>query len=212
MPHKVWAVGEEVLAADFNTYIQEQVTPTFPTLSQLQTDWPAAPLGARAITTDSMRVYTHRAAGAAGWQLRPAARVYNSANITHTTTGTNQVLTFNSERFDIGACHDTAVNPGRLTVPAGGDGVYMIGGQVRWASNATGYRSLLIQVNGATAIAQNNPAPTPAAVTLMQVVSMYQLAAGDYVELVAYQSSGGSLVIDAAPALSPEFWWFRTDG
>jgi hypothetical protein len=29
MPHKVWVVGEEVLAADFNNYVQEQVIATF---------------------------------------------------------------------------------------------------------------------------------------------------------------------------------------
>jgi hypothetical protein len=31
MPYKVWAVGEEVLAADFNDYMQEQVIAVFPT-------------------------------------------------------------------------------------------------------------------------------------------------------------------------------------
>jgi len=30
MPTKIWAVGEEVLAADFNDYVQEQVVATFP--------------------------------------------------------------------------------------------------------------------------------------------------------------------------------------
>src|SRR5204862_160260 len=30
MPSKVWVVGEEVLAADFNPYVQEQVVATFP--------------------------------------------------------------------------------------------------------------------------------------------------------------------------------------
>lgn len=30
MPYKVWTIGEEVLAADFNPYLQEQVTATFP--------------------------------------------------------------------------------------------------------------------------------------------------------------------------------------
>lgn len=68
MPHKVWAVGEEVLAADFNTFVQEQVTPTFSSFAQLQSDWPNAPLGASAITTDNMTRYTHRVAGAAGWK------------------------------------------------------------------------------------------------------------------------------------------------
>jgi streptogramin lyase len=31
MPTKTWVVGEEVLAADFNTYVQEQVVATFST-------------------------------------------------------------------------------------------------------------------------------------------------------------------------------------
>lgn len=30
MPHKVWAVGEEALAADMNSLVQEQVVATFP--------------------------------------------------------------------------------------------------------------------------------------------------------------------------------------
>jgi hypothetical protein len=30
MPTKVWVVGEEVLAADFNQYVQEQVITSFP--------------------------------------------------------------------------------------------------------------------------------------------------------------------------------------
>jgi len=29
MPYKIWVVGEEVLAADFNNYVQEQVVATF---------------------------------------------------------------------------------------------------------------------------------------------------------------------------------------
>lgn len=31
MPQKTWVIGEEVLATDFNTYVQEQVVATFPT-------------------------------------------------------------------------------------------------------------------------------------------------------------------------------------
>jgi hypothetical protein len=33
MPSKTWVVGEEVLAADFNAYVQEQVVATFPTVA-----------------------------------------------------------------------------------------------------------------------------------------------------------------------------------
>jgi hypothetical protein len=31
MPYKIWVPGEEVLAADFNAYVQQQVIATFPT-------------------------------------------------------------------------------------------------------------------------------------------------------------------------------------
>jgi len=67
MPTKVWAVGEEVLAADFNTFVQQQVVSTFASLGALQTAWPDAPIGAMAITTDTMTRYVHVATGSAGW-------------------------------------------------------------------------------------------------------------------------------------------------
>lgn len=41
MPHKIWVVGEEVLAADFNDYVQEQVIATFPTSSARGTAIPS---------------------------------------------------------------------------------------------------------------------------------------------------------------------------
>jgi hypothetical protein len=33
VPHKIWSVGEEVLAADLNNYVQEQTVPRFPNAS-----------------------------------------------------------------------------------------------------------------------------------------------------------------------------------
>jgi hypothetical protein len=33
MPHKVWQVGEEVIAPDFNTYVQQQVVEQFPNVA-----------------------------------------------------------------------------------------------------------------------------------------------------------------------------------
>jgi hypothetical protein len=41
MPHKVWAVGEEVLAAGFNQYVQEQVIATFANAAARATAIPA---------------------------------------------------------------------------------------------------------------------------------------------------------------------------
>jgi hypothetical protein len=144
----------------------------------------------------------------AAWLGRdaPHARVYNSVAISHTTSGSWQALTFDSERVDVGACHSIVSNTSRLTVPSGGGGWYDIGGSIEWASNATGTRSIGIRLNGATFLA----APKVAALstTLPQSVSTkYQLAAGDYVELMAVQDSGGALNVAASGDYSPEFWF-----
>jgi hypothetical protein len=53
MPQKVWGTGEEVLAADFNTYAQNQVVPQFTTTAQRDTQWAAAPNGAFCVTVDT---------------------------------------------------------------------------------------------------------------------------------------------------------------
>lgn len=53
MPQKSWAVGEEVLAADFNTYLQNQVVPAFTTTTQRDAQWTAPPNGALCVTTDT---------------------------------------------------------------------------------------------------------------------------------------------------------------
>jgi hypothetical protein len=52
MPQKVWAVGEEVLAADFNNYVQNQVVAQFPNVAA-RTAAIAAPVGGQASYIDS---------------------------------------------------------------------------------------------------------------------------------------------------------------
>ena len=51
MPQKVWAVGEEVLAADFQTYVQDQVVPVFPDTATRDAQWTAPPVGAVCVTS-----------------------------------------------------------------------------------------------------------------------------------------------------------------
>ncbi len=144
---------------------------------------------------------------------KPHCRVRNSANISHTSSGSYQALTFNAERVDVGPMHDTSTNTGRLTVPSGGGGFYMIGGCIEFAANATGLRGIQIRLNGSTIIAIHE-APSIGAGSdhPVAVATTYQLAAGDYVELMGKQSSGGSLNMLATSAYSPEFWahWVAT--
>jgi len=132
-------------------------------------------------------------------------RVRNSGNEL-LTTGVVAELTFDSERYDTDAYHSTAVNTTRLTVPAGLDGIYSLAGAVEFAANATGVRLLRIRLNGATIIAnivQN--AAGGGNTTPITIATLYQLAVGDFVELQAFQTSGGNLNVLATGNYSPEF-------
>ncbi len=141
------------------------------------------------------------------WLARnaPHCRVYNNANIS-TSNGTFQALTFNTERYDVGGMHSTSSNTGRITVPTGGDGVYRCGGHVDWVSNGTGIREVQIRLNGATVIAYNTMNPLSGTDSILSVNTEYALVAGDYLELLTFQSSGGALNIGAGSAFSPEFY------
>lgn len=57
MPQKSWAVGEEVLAADFNTYLQNQTVPTFTSTAERDSQWPSPPWGSMCVTTDTGRIW-----------------------------------------------------------------------------------------------------------------------------------------------------------
>lgn len=52
MPTKTWVVGEEVLAADFNTYVQRQVVPTFANTAARNTALPSPTPGMLCYVTD----------------------------------------------------------------------------------------------------------------------------------------------------------------
>lgn len=142
---------------------------------------------------------------------KPRCRVRNSSNISHTSSGNYQALTFDSERVDVGPMHDTGSNTGRLTVPTGGGGFYAIGGNVEFVANATGRRGLQIRLNGSTIIARTEVGAQTTDFPV-SIDTVYQLAAGDYVELMALQASGGSLNMLATSAYSPEFYahWLAT--
>jgi len=136
------------------------------------------------------------------------ARVYNSTNVSHATSGTNQAVTFNTERYDDAEYHSTSSNTSRLTIAQ--PGRYRVGGCLAFAANATGVRYAQLRVNGTTYIAiQGSVSMGGAVATILTVETDYEFAAADYVELVGYQDSGGALNMTASANYSPEFWIAR---
>ena len=156
------------------------------------------------------------------WQIKPAARVYNSGNILTAVSGWES-LTFNSERFDTDGMHSLSENTGRLTAPAGGAGLYLIGGTVKFQVAAimsdlvtyVAYMGIRILYNGLSSIAVAGDSffvrATSEISGAFDILTLYNLNVGDYVELQRMSHSKypyGALV---AANYSPEFWaiWRR---
>ena len=132
------------------------------------------------------------------------ARVYNDAAFSHDSSGNWLAITFNSERFDTDGMHSTSTNTSRLTIVT--QGLYAFWGTAGFAASATGYRQLGIRVDGSTFIAVNGvPNNGSGAGVLLSVAGAYYLNAGQYVELCAWQNSGGTLSIASGAAYTPEF-------
>ena len=126
--------------------------------------------------------------------------------------GTNQTLTtavetaisFSSVVNDGWGSFNLAGNPTRLTAVL--PGRYMVTGFVQFASNATGTREIAARVNGTTKYGVDTSLAASGAPTHLSVTTpAFTMAATDYVELTAYQNSGGNLdivTLTEAPALS----------
>lgn len=132
-----------------------------------------------------------------------ACRVYNNAAFTHNSTGNYLAITFNAERRDAFAMHSTITNTSRITIRV--SGWYLVTGHAVFDGNATGIRRLALRVDGSTYIAATNHVAASASEgSYLTVSTLYYLAADSYVELMAYQNSGGSLDILASGNFTPE--------
>ncbi len=113
-------------------------------------------------------------------------------------------VSFDTETFDVAGCHSGG-DPTKLTVPTGGGGVYFIFGTVVYPSNSTGIRLARLRKGGAGAIITSTQQAVNGEITAIQVVAIAQLSAAEYVELIAYQTSTGSLNIET----SCNFGWIK---
>ena len=110
------------------------------------------------------------------------------------TTGAYAVLTWDVTDFDLpsGGQHSNTTNNSRLTVVV--DGRYLVTAFADFATSGAGIRSLKIYKNG---VDQILPVPSvPSAESTWAVLASWpplDLVRGDYLEVYAFQSSGGNL-------------------
>lgn len=133
----------------------------------------------------------------------PACRVYHNAAQASPNL-TEQALAMNSERYDTDSMHSTVSNTSRITFNTAG--LYVVSGHGRFVAAAAGIRQFGIRLNGTTYIATHLQAmPGAGVVVPMSVSTVYKFAATNYVELVSFQDSGGSLNVESVANTSPEF-------
>jgi len=128
------------------------------------------------------------------------ALVYHSAGYT-IPTSTYSHLQFDSESYDTDTIHDTVTNNKRLTVPAGVTRIKLFG-RVNFAGNATGTRIISFSKNdettiptGVVGLPYDERTPTASSLYMHLASPTIDVVAGDYFTLMAYQSSGGDLLI-----------------
>lgn len=128
----------------------------------------------------------------------PSARVRHSAAQTIPDNNSTS-LAFDTDRWDTEAIHDTATNNSRLTCVTAGK--YTITAHVTFAATSdVGNRAAYLIVNGATTIGGQLIRAADSDVTKIIVGTEWPLAASDYVEVLAYQNSGGDLLVVAGLA------------
>jgi len=194
---KTFVTGDVLTAADTNGYLMQGV-------------WVFASAAARdaAVTspqegnmcylkdTDAVQYYSGSAwtavggsSGFTGVMAFPSAAL-SIPNSTETAVG------LNSETYDTSTFHDTSTNNSRLTVPAGKAGYYRIWGNLAFVTNATGLRSIRIKKNTSTDLVDCQITSNSGYGTRLSTSTTVSLAVADYVEMYAWQNSGGALNVD----------------
>lgn len=134
------------------------------------------------------------------------ARIYKSTDQS-ISNNTTTAITFDTERWDTDSFHEGVTNPTRLTIPY--TGYYVFGAGLEWATAATASRrEIFIRMNGTTRLVDDEVgvAVGNTANPRMNCASYYSFTAGDYIEMMVFQNSGGALNANASVNYSPEFW------
>jgi hypothetical protein len=117
--------------------------------------------------------------------------VYNSTD-QNVTNNTYTALTYNTEFFDTDSFHSTSSNTSRMTIPTGKGGYYQVYGAAAFGASTTGDKQLFIRKNN-TDIFFSGMGSYNQGRNNVFISGTINCAAGDYLEIFAYQNSGGTL-------------------
>jgi hypothetical protein len=114
--------------------------------------------------------------------------VYMGASMTLSNNSFTAVQFAETDYLDTDAFHNPITNNTRLTIPAGKGGKYLVYGNVMH-DNGSGVVRVRFNLNGSVFSESRNGISTDETQHLSAIMT---LAATDYVELIAYQNTGGN--------------------
>jgi collagen triple helix repeat protein len=141
--------------------------------------------------------------GPAGVPVNAGAEINNGSSAFTVTASNDVIATLGTVVNDDGGF--TGVNSNALTVPTGGGGWYIITGVVRYQANGNGSRYLWIKKNGSFTTGPIGTAVVSSGVSgdiSIQASYVTKLAAGDYIQLDCYQTSGISLTANSTLSMA----------
>lgn len=144
-------------------------------------------------STDRIMVYTGSAWVIVGGSM-PRVEVARSTPQSLATAGSGTAITWDTETFDTDGIH--AASSSRFTIPTGLGGRWRFDAGIDFAANATGTRAAWFLKNGAgTRWGQFEAGSSLSGTNNVATILTRELVlvAGDYVEIVLFQSSGGPL-------------------
>jgi len=127
----------------------------------------------------------------AGGSTFVGCSVYDGGAGQSIPNATYTIRNFNTELYDTDGFHDNSVNNSRITIPSGKSGYYLVRFNQPLGTNTTGDRIYYIKKNG-DLIGQHGGTPS-AVYPVHEGGRVIYLAAGDYIQLDVYQSSGGAI-------------------
>ncbi len=147
-------------------------------------------------------------------QITQSALLSRQHNTTQSINDTSLTrVQFNTQlqsNGTIGLSYDGSTNIGRFTNTSGTTKVYTISSVVSFAANATGVRAITLCLNGTTTASGRYaetliPAVSAADSTVITISTNIVLAANDFIEVYAYQTSGGALNIGSGGGFGGSF-------
>lgn len=192
---KTFTAGSILTASDVNTYLMQQSTMVFASTTARDAAITSPSKGMQCYLTDTNRQMFY---DGTLWQesvsqnLVHGVDAYRSSGNVTIPDITPTAIPFTAETIDTAGFHDNATNNTRFTVPTGLGGLYYIRAIMQWAvAGGTSAGLLYLRKNGTTNLVRETKFPFSAN-DASNVSTFEYLAAGDYVEAIAYHNDGGS--------------------